>query len=154
MSSVTILGYVFLKIFGKSMTDLKTSVLFSAFFFILFIGYFTFHLLYFFCFYFKYVVIEKNTLSIFELKNLKITKVNFDDVLGYSKSEVYFGKYTWKSKSIIIYYKSGKVSEITSSFVSNVQLLEKELKNRKVKNFGFESYYTGWFYRKYRYAKK
>ena len=135
------LGYVFLKIFGKSMTNLKASVLFSAFFFILFIGYFTFHLLYFFCFYFKYVVIEKNTLSIFELKNLKITKV-------------YFGKYTWKSKSIIIYYKSGKVSEITSSFVSNVQLLEKELKNRKVKNFGFESYNTGWFYRKYMFTKK
>lgn len=154
MSSVTMLGYVFLKIFGKSMTNLKTSVLFSAFFFILFIGYFTFHLLYFFCFYFKYVVIEKNTLSIFELKNLKITKVYFDEVLGYSKSEVYFGKYTWKSKSIIIYYKSGKVSEITSSFVSNVQLLEKELKNRKVKNIGFESYNTGWFYRKYMFTKK
>ncbi len=154
MSSLTMLVYVILKIFGKSMTNLKTSVLFSAFFFILFIGYFTFHLLYFFCFYFKYVVIEKNTISIFELKNLKITKVNFDEVLGYSKSEVYFGKYTWKSKSIIIYYKSGKISEITSSFVSNVQLLEKELKNRKVKNLGFEYYNTGWFYRQYKFIKK
>ncbi|MEM0575817.1 hypothetical protein [Flavobacterium polysaccharolyticum] len=154
ISSLTMLVYVILKIFEKSMSSLKTSVLFSAFFFIFFIGYFTFHLLYFFCFYFKYVVIKKNTISIFELKNFKITKADFDDVLGYSKSEVYFGKYTWKSKSIIIYYKSGKVSEITSSFVSNVQLLEKELNTRKVKNMGFEYYNTGWFYRKYMFAKK
>jgi hypothetical protein len=83
MSSLTMLMYVILKIFEKSMTSLKTSVLFSAFFFIFFIGHFTFHLLYFFCFYFKYVVIEKNTISIFELKNFKITKADFDDVLGY-----------------------------------------------------------------------
>lgn len=148
------LVYVILKIFGNSITSLKTSVLFSAFFYIFFIGYFTFHLFYFFFFYFKYVVIEKNTISIFELKNFKITKADFNDVLGFSKSEIYFGKYTWKSKSIIIYYKSGKVSEITSSFVSNVQLLENELKTRKVKKMGFEYYNTGWFYRKYMFVKK
>lgn len=96
---------------------------------------------------------EKNYVSIFELKNLKVTKVKFEEILGYSKSEIYFGRYTWKSKSIIIYYKSGKVSEVTSSFVSNIELLEKELKNNKVKYFGFESYSTGLFYRQYKFTK-
>lgn len=127
---------------------------FSVIIFILFSGYVTFHLAYFFCFYFKKVTIEKDTLSIFELNKFKSTKVSFDEILGYSKSEVFFGKYTWKSKSIIVYSKVGNVSEILSSFVSNIDDIEKELKIKKIKYLGFEHYDTGLFYRKYKFVKK
>ena len=109
---------------------------------------------YFFCFYFKKVTIEEDTLSIFELNKFKSTKVSFDEILGYSKSEVFFGKYTWKSKSIIVYSRVGDVSEILSSFVFNVDEIEKELKHGKVKYLGFEHYNTGLFHRKYKFAKK
>jgi hypothetical protein len=126
----------------------------SAIFFLLFLGYFSFHLAYFFCFYFKIVTIEHKTLSIFELNKLKSTKLNYDDILGYSKSEVFYGKYTWKSKSIIIYSRFGYVSEIQSSFTFGVNEIEKELKNRKVKYLGFEHYDTGLFFRKYKFLKK
>jgi hypothetical protein len=87
------------------------------------------------------------------LNKLKTTKANLDEILGYSKSEVFFGKYSWKSKSVVIYFKSGKTSEILSSFVSGVEDLEKELKRNKVKYFGFEHYDTGWFFRQYKFNK-
>ncbi len=148
------LVFIVLKIFVNPETNLKTEIYVSAFFLIMFFGYFSFHLLYFFCFYFKYIIIDNNTLSIFELKKLKVNNVKFDEVIGYSKSEVYFGRYSWKSKSIIIYLKSGKVSEFVNSYVSNLDLLEIELKNKKVKYLGFEGYNTGWFYRQYKFIRK
>ncbi|MDP2161958.1 MAG: hypothetical protein Q8K02_15870 [Flavobacterium sp.] len=87
------------------------------------------------------------------MNKLKTTKANLDEILGYSKSEVFFGKYSWKSKSVVIYFKSGKTSEILSSFVSGIEDLEKELKRRKVKYLGFEDYNTGWFFREYKFNK-
>ncbi|MGV8992981.1 MAG: hypothetical protein ACOH1O_02680 [Flavobacterium sp.] len=128
--------------------------LFSAVIFILIIGYFTFHLAYFFCYYFKYIVLDGKIFSIFELIKLKITKVEFDKIRGYSKSEVNFGRYNWKSRSIVIYYKNGKTSEIVKVFVHNIDIIEKELKNKKVKYLGFEDYSTGWFYREYRFKNQ
>jgi hypothetical protein len=145
--------YIILRLFEKQKVNIDSGFLFSAFFMILFFGYFAFHLSYFFCFYFKYIIIEHNQVSIFELNKLKTTKANFEEILGYSKSEVHFGRYTWKTKSIIIYYKSGKTSEILNSFVSDLDFLEQELKNKKIKYLGFENYDTGWFFRKYKYFK-
>lgn len=151
----------FLVLFCKSVSILfdkskriESGFWFFAIIFLLFLGYFTFHLAYFFCFYFKSVTVEKERLSIFELNKLKSYKVGFEEILGYSKSEVYFGRYTWKSKSIIVYSKTGNVSEILSSFVFNVEEIEKELKLKKIKYLGFEHYDTGLFFRKYKFTKK
>ncbi|WP_333694441.1 hypothetical protein [Flavobacterium sp.] len=141
------------KFIDKPKSHIDLGFIISAIVFSLFIGYVIFHLGYFFCFYFKYASLNENVLSIFELNKLKTTKVNLDQISGYSKSEVYFGRYTWKSKSIVIYFKLGKTSEILSSFVSGVDDLEKELKKRKVKYLGFEHYNTGWFFREYKFNK-
>lgn len=116
-------------------------------------GSFTFNIAYFFCFYFKYVTIEDNTLSIFELKNLKTIRINFEDILGYAKSEIHFGRPTWKSNTIVIYLKNKKVCEISNAYIRNIDSIEKELQLKKVKYLGFESYYTGWFFRKYLFQK-
>ncbi len=148
------LAFVFIKIFVSPKSNLKTEIYFPGIFFILFIGYFTFHLLYFFCFYFKYVLLNKKSISIFELKNLKIEEIKFDEIIGFSKSEVYFGRYNWKSKSIVIYSKTGKATELLNSFISNLDLLETELKNEKIKYLGFENYNTGYFFRKYKFIEK
>jgi hypothetical protein len=154
LSSLTILFFVFNKIFISPKSNLKTEIYFPAILFILFIGYFSFHLLFFFCFYFKYITFTKNSISIFELITLKIEEIKFDEIVGFSKSEVYFGRYNWKSKSIVIYFKTGKVSELLNSFVSNLDQLETELKNEKIKYLGFENYNTGWFFRKYKFIEK
>lgn len=119
-----------------------------------FIGLVIFHLTYFLSFYFKFLVINDNEISIFELNKLKMTKFMWNEIEGYSKSEVYFGKHMWKSKSIVIYFKNGRKSEIVSAFVTNLTDIEKELKKNKIKSFGFESYQTGWFYREYKFEKK
>lgn len=141
------------KFIDKPKSHIDSGFIISAIVFSLFIGYIIFHLGYFFCFYFKYISLTENEISIFELNKLKIAKFNVDEILGFSKSEVYFGKYAWKSKSLVIYFKSGKTSEILSSFVSGVDDLEKELKSRKVKYLGFEYYKTGWFFREYKFNK-
>lgn len=145
--------FVFYKFNKKSNSSFDSGFVLSAIVFSVFIGYFIFHLGYFFCFYFKYVSLTEKEISIFELNKLKTTKANLDEILGYSKSEVFFGKYSWKSKSVVIYFKSEKTSEILSSFVSGVEDLEKELKRRKVKYLGFEDYNTGWFFREYKFNK-
>ena len=146
-----LLIFTILKLNEKFRTNNYGEILFPAIFFILFIGYFTFHLTYFFLFYFKYIIIDEKTFAIFELIKLKKTKVEFTDIRGYSKSEVYFGRYNWKSKSIVIYYENGEISEIVKVFVKNIDILEDELKNKKVKYLGFEDYSVGLFYRKYRF---
>lgn len=148
------LTFTILKLIGSFKTNNFGELLFPAIVFILFIGYFTFHLTYFFCFYYKYIIIDEKTFSIFELIKLKTTKVEFNKISGYSKSEAYFGRYNWKSESIVIYFENGKTSEIVKVFVNNIDILEKELKNKKVKYLGFEDYATGWFYRKYRFKNK
>ena len=83
-----------------------------------------------------------------------MTKFMWNEIEGYSKSEVYFGKHMWKSKSIVIYFKNGRKSEIVNAYVTNLTDIEKELKKNKIKSFGFESYQTGWFYREYKFEKK
>ena len=141
------------KFIDKPKSHIDSGFIISAIVFSFFIGYIIFHLGYFFCFYFKYISLTENEISIFELNKLKTTRYNLDEISGYSKSEVYFGKHTWKCKSIVFYFKSGKTSEILSSFVSGVDDLEKELKSRKVKYLGFEHYNTGWFFRQYKFTK-
>ncbi|WP_396153616.1 hypothetical protein [Flavobacterium sp.] len=88
------------------------------------------------------------------MNKFKTKKNTFDDILGYSKSEVYFGKNLWKSKSIVIYFNNGETSEFLRIFISDLELFEKELKRRKVKYLGFEGYKTGWFYRQYEFVLK
>ena len=129
-------------------------ILLGSLLYLSFIGLVIFHLTYFLSFYFKFLVITDKEISIFELNKLKMTTFMLKDIDGYSKSEVYFGRHMWKSKSIVIYFKNDIKSEIVSVFVSNLTDLEKELKKNKIKNFGFESYQTGWFYRKYKFEKK
>ena len=145
------LSFTIIKLIEKFNTNNYGELLFPAIFFILFIGYFTFHLTYFFCFYFKYIIIDERTFSIYELIKLKNTKVKFNNIRGYSKSEAYFGRYNWKSDSIVIYFENGEISEIVKVFVYNIDILEKELKYKKVQYLGFEDYNTGWFYRKYKF---
>jgi hypothetical protein len=82
-----------------------------------------------------------------------MTNFMLNEIEGYSKSEVYFGRHMWKSKSIVIYFKNGMKSEIVNVFVTKLTELEKELKINRIKSFGFESYQTGWFYREYKFGK-
>jgi hypothetical protein len=150
---LVLLFHCIIILYENFIANINFDLIVPALIFILFIGFFTFQFGYVFCFYFKRVSLIDNKISIFELNKLKIAKFNVDEILGFSKSEVYFGRYAWKSKSLVIYFKSGKTSEILSSFVSGVDVLEKELKNRKVKYLGFEDYNTGWFFREYKFNK-
>lgn len=130
--------------------SIDTNIIFSGIIFLLFIGYFTFHLIYFFSFYFKYALVKENTILIFELKRLTTTKIHFSEIKGYSKSEVFFGLHSsWKNSSIIVYSNSNQTFEFVNCFIFNLNDLEKELKRQKVKYLGKESYKTGWFFRKY-----
>ncbi len=139
--------------FTKICLNFDFGLFLAALFFILFTGYIVFHLSYFFGFYFKYLEIEDNCISIFDLNKFKFKKNTLDEILGYSKSEAYFGKNGWKSKSIVIYFKNGETSELVKVFLSNFDSLEEELKSKKIKYLGFEGYQTGWFYRRYKFNK-
>ena len=140
-------------LYENFISKINLDLIVPALIFILFIGFFTLQFGYVFCFYFKWISLIDNKISIFELNKLKTTKANLDEISGYSKSEVYFGKYAWKSKSIVIYFNSGKTLEILNCFVSGIDDLEKELKTRKVKYLGFEDYKTRRFFREYKFNK-
>ncbi|MBS4039489.1 MAG: hypothetical protein KGZ81_02700 [Flavobacteriales bacterium] len=128
-------------------------ILMGSFLLLSFIGLVIFHLTYFLSFYFKFLEINETGIFIFELIKMKKSYFSFNDIKGYSKSEVYFGRNMWKSKSIVIYFNNGIQSEIVSVFVTNLTELEKILKNKKIKYLGFEGYQTGLFYREYKYEK-
>ena len=144
--------------FGENLIEKVNSkfdfgLLIGALLYMSFIFLIIFHLTYFFTFYFKSLSIKDKNLSIFELNKFKVTKLKPNEIKGYSKSEVYFGKYMWKSKSIIIYSKNGIKYEFVSVFITKLNELENEMKRNRIKYLGFEDYQTGWFYRKYKFEK-
>lgn len=151
---ILMMAFFIKNLYTKLFISFDFWLLFGAILYLSFIGFVLFHMTFFLCFYYKFIIIQNDIVSIFELKKLKISNVTINEIYGFSKSEVYFGKQAWKSKSIVIYYKNGNKSEIVKSFVFNIDKLEVELKQRKVKYLGFENYQTGWFFRKYKFNCK
>lgn len=139
---------------NKLSADFSMGSLFGLLLFILILGYAIAQVLFFLSFYFKSAVVDDGSISIFELYKLKTTAVPFEEIEGYSKSEVYFGKYGFKSPSLVVYFKSGKVAELLNDFVADLDLLEKELQEKGITYLGSEPYSTGVFIRNYQYGKK
>ncbi|NQY31469.1 MAG: hypothetical protein HRT69_18630 [Flavobacteriaceae bacterium] len=150
------LGFLTLFIYGiiKFSIDFKIELLIQAIFFLSFIGFIAFHLIYNFLFYLKNISFQENGFAIFEYHKLKTSKVDYNEISGFSNSEVYFGKYTWKSKSLVVYTKSNGVFEILNNYNSSNDKFELELKKHKIKYYGFEEYSTGWYFREYRFSEK
>ncbi len=150
------LGLLTLLIYGiyKFSVDFEIELLIQFILFFSFIGFFSFHLIYNFLFYLKIIRFERNFITFFEFHTLKTTKIEYNDIKGFSKSEVYFGRYLWKSKSIIIYTKTNKTFEILNNYNSSYVKFELELKKRKIKCYGFEEYKTGWYFREYKFSGK
>ena len=102
----------------------------------------------------KIIRFEGNFITIFGLQKLKSTKIDYKEIEGFPTSELYFGRYLWKSKSIVIYTKTKKTIEILNSYNSSFEKFEFELRKRKVKYYGFEEYNTGWYFREYKFNRK
>jgi hypothetical protein len=150
------LGLLTVFIYGiyKFTVDFKIELLIQGIVFLSFIGFFSFHLIYNFLYYIKIIRFEGNFITVFELYKLKNTKINYNEIQGFSTSEVYFGKYLWKCNSIVIYTKTKKTIEILSNYNSSYKKFEQKLKKRKIKYYGFEEYNTGWYFREYKFNGK
>jgi len=150
------LGFLTLFIYGiiKFAIDFEIDLLIQAILFLSFIGFIAFHLIYNFLFYLKIISFKENGFEVFEYNKLKTTPINYNDISGFSNSEVYFGKHTWKSNSIVVYTKSSGIFEILNNYNSGIERFELELKKRKIKYYGFEEYSTGWYFRAYEFSEK
>lgn len=138
----------------KLSTDFTLGSLFSLLLFMLILGFAFAQVTFFLAFYFKTAEIDNQSFALFELHKLRTTTDAFDAIMGYSKSEVYFGKYGFSTPSLVIYYKSGKVAELLDIFVSNLDIFEKELQDRGVAYLGTEPYNTGVFVREYKFKSE
>lgn len=123
----------------------------SSLFFLAFSAFFCFQFSYFLTFYFKFIILTSDCIEIFELKKLRISKYKLIEIERFSESEVYFGRYAWKSNSIVLYFKNGEKIEIVNCFVSRLSDLKSNLIQKKIMHYGFEDYNTGWFFRQYKF---
>jgi hypothetical protein len=105
---------------------------------------------------FIFAKISSNGIVIYQLLKLKVEKLSFEDVNGYSKSEISYGRVplNFTSKSIIIYSKRNNQFEIIKLFNLNYENFKSELKNIESEYLGKEPYQTEKIYkRKYKYTK-
>lgn len=145
------IGYIDYK---KLSTSFDSGVLIGLLFFMLILGYPIFYLSSFFRFYFKSASIENESISVYQLNRGRTVKVPISEIKGYSTSEVFLGKYGWKSKSIVLYLPSSKAVELMNAFVCGLDDLESELKNHGVPYLGAEPYQSaGTYTREYQFDK-
>jgi len=101
---------------------------------------------------FTYAVLNSEKVKIFQLLKFKIISFNYNEIKGYSNSEIYYGRVPlyFRSKSIIIYSEKNQF-ELIKLFNFNFETFSKEIKKSKITYFGKEAYQTGIFKRKYKY---
>ena len=100
--------------------------------------------------------INSSEIIIFQLLKLKIKKLKFSEIYGYSKSEVSYGRVplNYCSKSLIIYSAENNQFEIIKIFNLNFENFETALKKTKITYLGKEQYEIERIYkRKYKYVK-
>jgi|688.fasta_scaffold331597_2 hypothetical protein len=99
--------------------------------------------------YFTLLLINNNQITIYQWLKLKVIELKFEEVSGYSLSEVSFGEVTlsFKSKSFVIYSKYENPIEIIKGFNLNYDMVLQNIKNSKIVKFGFEPYQTNKYFR-------
>ena len=105
---------------------------------------------------YTFAKISSSGIVIFQLLKLKIEKLSFEEINGYSKSEISYGRVplNYTSKSIIIYSKRYNQFELIKIFNLNFENFEKEFMKAEIKYLGKEQYQTEKIYkRKYKYVK-
>jgi hypothetical protein len=106
---------------------------------------------------FTFAKISSSEIVIFQLMKLKIKTLRFEEINGYSKSKISYGKIplNYNSKSIVIYSKNDNQFELIKIFNLNFEIFEDKLKQTKIKYFGNEQYQTKKiFKRKYKFVNK
>lgn len=104
---------------------------------------------------FIFAKLKSNEITIFQLLKLKIKKLNFREIRGYSKSEISYGRIpaNFCSKSIVIYTNETQF-ELIKIFNFNFYTFENELRKTDIQYFGKEPYQIENIYkRKYRFIK-
>ncbi|MFT6843580.1 MAG: thiamine transporter ThiT [Psychroserpens sp.] len=79
---------------------------------------------------------------------------NWEEIKGYSTSEVYFGTYFWKSNSVIIYTNTGLKHELIKAYNFNFKPIQAKLIDIKVNYLGHEPFAFRGFKRAYTYDDK
>lgn len=141
-----------IKGFFKYNSENKTGMIFLLIFVSLIFLYFYYQI----SNHFTFAKINSSGIVIFQLLKVKIMKFNFEEINGYSKSEISYGRVplNYTSKSIIIYTKRNNQFELIKIFNLNFENFAKEIKKQEIKYFGKEQHQTEKIYkRKYKYVK-
>ncbi|WP_264550164.1 hypothetical protein [Flavobacterium sp. N2820] len=101
---------------------------------------------------FTFAILNSEKIKIFQLLKFKILTLKYNEIKGYSNSEIYYGRVPlhFVSKSIIIYSEKNQF-ELIKLFNFNFEIFKNEMKKLKITYFGKEPYQTGIFKRKYKY---
>lgn len=105
---------------------------------------------------FTFAKINSREIIIFQLLKLKVEKLKFVEIYGYSKSEISYGRIplNYCSKSIIVYSEENNQFEIIKIFNLNFENFERELQKTEIKYLGKEQYEMEKIYkRKYKYVR-
>lgn len=105
---------------------------------------------------FTFAKINSSEITLFQLLKLKILKLKFSEIYGYSKSEISYGRVplNYCSKSLIIYSIKNNPFEIIKLFNVNFENFETALKKTEITYLGKEQYeFEKMYKRKFKYVK-
>ncbi|KGO85650.1 hypothetical protein [Flavobacterium suncheonense] len=104
---------------------------------------------------FTFAKLDSDGIKIFQLLKLKIKNLSFENIKGYSNSEVSYGRVplNYTSKTIIIYLKNNEERpfELIKLFNFNFKNFTSEIKKTNIIYLGKEPYQPGIYKRKYKF---
>lgn len=91
----------------------------------------------------NYVKVNEDGMKVIYPLKFKSSFLEWDKVKGYSRSGYYYGgKLNLKSKSLIIYLKSGEKHEIIKLYNSGFPAFQNQLSKFNIKSLGYEGFRT------------
>lgn len=94
---------------------------------------------------------QDNHIEISRFLGYKKQIIKFEDIQGFSDSEIEFGRFPTKVSSVILYTDDNQSFELIKYNYLNFRMIREKLECFSY--LGFEPYQTGWAFRKYKFLK-
>lgn len=94
---------------------------------------------------------QDNHIEISRFLGYKKQIIKFEDIQGFSDSEIELGRFPTKVSSVVLYTNDNQAFELIKYNYLNFSLIREKL--ACFSYLGFEPYHTGWVFRKYKFLE-
>lgn len=100
---------------------------------------------------FIFTAVGESGITLFQPLKFKKVTFGWNEIKGYSTSQIYYGNNLYKSKTFIVYSKTEEAFEVIKLFNFKFEQTLASLEQYPIQKLGSEPYQTGILNRKYKY---